>query len=147
MKFLTKALKEKYMEDFNTNVLNSTDLYWGIDNGLRNILIEINKNVKVQTLYSKNFNDVDCASYLMVCIDRGYLNKINKIAKNLTDNSECFDFMVIEPKIFDANSTEKMACNYDKDYFNISVFSFFCESDDSNDHRNFWLFLLENLVK
>lgn len=146
MKFLTKALKEKYMEDFNTNVLTSTDDYWAIDNGIREILIEINKNAKVQTIYSKNNSNFDGVSYLMLSIDRSYLNKIKKLEKKLTQKSKNYKFAVNEPSQFENDVTEKMGCNDDKDYFNVSVFSFFCMSHDLNEHTYFWKFLLENLV-
>lgn len=146
MKFLTKGLKEKYMVDFNEKVLNSTHEYWGLDNGLRVILIDINKNQKIQTLYSKRGTQTECISYLFIAIDRNYLNKINKIGNVLTNMSEVYEFCVNEPTQFLNNADENMACNNDKDYFNISVFCFYCISNNEENHNTFWDYLYENLV-
>ena len=58
-KRLTPALKAYYMQDFNDNVLTCTDEFWKIDDRLKNLLIKINKNKNVQTLFSRRRNDAN----------------------------------------------------------------------------------------
>jgi hypothetical protein len=145
-KYLTPNKKNTYMKDFNTNVLTSNDEYWGLDNGLKDILVCINENPLVQTLYSKNYNDADSISYLMLAIDKKYQKRLNSIIQTLDENLPYFSSEIRQPIRFNNKVTIPMGCNTNIDYFNITVFYLKCESLDIKDHKQFWLFLKNILL-
>ena len=144
-KFLTPKEKIAYMNDFNNFVLKSTDEYWKLDDGLSDILININKNKSIQTLYSKHSVD-DARSYLMLAIDESYLEKLDSVIVKLK-GLYTFDHYCNEPSIFKNDGKQAvMSCNSNKKHFNTSVFVLDLHSDKKADHKLFWKIIKENLV-
>lgn len=158
IKFLTTDTKKKYMDDFNNNVLTCKDSYWGIDSGLKDILININQNKNVQTLYSKKYKGYpsvgthpikgtsENCSYLYVAFSEEITQlKIERI-KQVMDS--CFGdgfFMAVSQKqeidINEFGSCEggnKMSFFLDKSYFNIANICFTFESNNKYAHNYFW---------
>ena len=145
MKFLTSEAKERYMKDFNENVLTCTHKYWGIDLPIRNILIEINKNSEVQTLYSKCGKDIESQSYLFVSVTENFYPKLAGIVELLKSKVGRFSYFVNEPTIH-VNNDVKMGCNRDEEHFNTSVFCFYCTSKKREAHLLFWHYLAEKFA-
>ena len=56
--YLTRELKEYYITDFQKLLSFKDSEFWDIDEGLIDILIQINANTNVQTLYSKRYNQI-----------------------------------------------------------------------------------------
>ncbi len=144
--YLTAEKKIDYMNDFNEHVLKSTAEYWRLDSGLAEILININSNQLVQTLYSKNYNKVQKVSYLMIAIDKDYQKKLDFIVKIMDNTLNGFIYGVEEPTEFENNEVVEMGCNTNINHFNISVFCLWCNSTKIKDHKEFWSFLHKNLV-
>jgi hypothetical protein len=70
--YLNSRLKKKYMDDFMNRVLpfDGTEA-WKLDRGLADILVSINKNSNIQTIYSKKDSFISPGflheSYLEFC--------------------------------------------------------------------------------
>ena len=146
------------MQDFNKNVLTCNIDYWRIDNGLKDILININNNPDVQTLYSKNYDSCKCEScrrnggesYLIVSISRKYEEKMCKIVKQFKKLFKNGGFMFEEYCDFfngGGSKISNMECNKNPQYFNISSFKFQLVTNDEKRQRFFWQFLNNNLSK
>jgi hypothetical protein len=146
MKYLTSELKQKYMEDFNANVLPCTKEYWRIDDGLRDALIKINKNKRVQTLYSKNAKHFYDISYLMLAVTEDYESKVLNLSKKLKRLFHKFSFDIIEPAKFVGDEGINMSCHINEDHFNITVFWFVVSEQNKESNKLFWKYLSDNLV-
>ncbi len=147
MKFLTAELKKKYMEDFNMNVLPCINDYWAIDSGLKEILININKNQNVQTLFSKRgVLRGDEQSYIYFAITKEVNQKL--IQRFASLNKKKYDelfFLINPPTIFESEfeeagydeQTNSLSCLSNKEHFNISVFTLTIFDYDLKKHIGF----------
>lgn len=149
--YLTRNLKEYYMVDFDSNVLTSSDEFWALDNGLKDLLIQINKNIHVQTLYSKKrqFGGMldMLGSYIQIAYTGDVELKIFReiipyflVCYNTKDQSK-FNYMFLPPVVSsDDNLNElDLGCLTDINYFNINSIRFELESDDKEIHDKFWV--------
>lgn len=158
MKFLTPELKNSYMRDFNENVLTCTHSQWKLDEGVKDILIEINKNSNIQTLYSKRnqgapsrgthpkklFKASNWVSYLVLTISeqiplndflpfekhciKKYGNKFILIASR---QAEPISDDLIKLPVY-------MSCTKNKEHWNICNIWISIDSKNVNDHNEFW---------
>lgn len=162
MKYLTPIIKEYYMKDFNENVLMCDDKYWGLDKGLRDILININKNKNVQTIYSMRFYDGklidpmdECGidSALTFIISEIVFSKLAHTVFPLLDNT--FNGLMIrsrdpyfqrkrrpsDPPVNPPpnESALKMGASSDENYFNnATMFTIVLSSHNIKKHDKFW---------
>jgi hypothetical protein len=150
--YLSENLKKKYMTDFNNNVLKYEKEFWKIDNGLLKILIQINKNPYIQTLYSKKYDtknlDSFPTSYLQICYESEIVLKIfkNKILPNfmakynVEDSKFICTFLPPEDNPCYEDNQERfgLACIDDKDYYRIHSIRMNLESYYGNIHNSFW---------
>jgi hypothetical protein len=152
--YLDEDKKSYYMLDFkNLLAYNGSD-FWDIDNDLSNLLININQNKNLQTLYSKRFeikNDsfgVTRKSYLKVAytkaIEEKLYNSLLKIQETFGDEA------ILEAQLPEKENSNTsgvktfgIACIDDIEYFNIHVFKIELESYEIASHEEFWK-LLEN---
>ncbi|MBL7909644.1 MAG: hypothetical protein JNJ41_01150 [Bacteroidia bacterium] len=147
--YLTTTLKDKYMKDFTENVLHGQ--FWPLDEGLPEILTDINKNPKVQTLYSKkcqcvNWGDED--SYFEFCYSQDLeLNIFQSIIPNLiyefnADTKSRLGYLFQHPKLnpnFHADKPKKgIGCIDDVNYFNVNNIKIILHSTDKQTHDDFW---------
>jgi len=100
--YLDKAKKKNYMDYFHA-LLNCKLEFWQLDFGLQDILIHINANEYVQTLYSRKyglngFNGDD--SYLKFCYSQEIELQIFRFilpdlisSYNCRPDSSCFNFL------------------------------------------------------
>lgn len=161
-KYLTPKRKEYYLIDFEENVLKYTGNTWGIDNGIRNILIEINKNSNVQTLYSKKCQfiptNLNFESYLMISYSKNielnlFRDTIQSFDFYFGDNIDCkFTHLFLGPKtnsncLIDGHTILGLGCTDNKDYFDINTIRFKIDSMIPNYHDDFWNKLCDKLSK
>lgn len=153
-KYLTKNKKNVYMDDFK-NLLSLEIDFWKIDNQeLKDILININKNQNIQTLYSKfvdKSNAFDCSSYLTFTYSKKvelnvfrflvpfFVNEYNFNSNRII--SRCnYDFY--QPKInlnYEKKSKKFGAgCVDNIDYFKINHIKISLESSSLKIHNEFW---------
>ncbi len=152
--YLTEKRKKWYMKDFYSLLKVERD-FWKIDNSiLKEILIEINENPNIQTLYSKysdKNNPDDKSSYLTFA----YTKKVELILfrnviphfidfynlKSSSNKSICnYDFFAPKENLnFDINSPKfGIKCTDDKNYFRINHIRLNLESYSSQTHKDFW---------
>lgn len=149
--YLTKNLKKKYLKDFNENVLPCKDDKWKLDEGLKEILIEINKNPYVQTINSSKWNlskkfepkksiveicyAFEAELYIQSNIIPYFMDKYNM------DNT-VFNYSFEPPRDNPISKDDSMPCRidwlFDKDYFQINSIILILESSDLEIHNNFW---------
>jgi len=148
--YLDKAKKKNYMDYFRA-LLNCKLEFWQLDLGLQDILIQINANECLQTLYSKKhgLNDLyDEDSYLKFCYYKEVeLQLFRFILPDLISSYNCrpdtalyYDFSfpkVNENCMEDANKLG-LGCTDDKDYFYINHLAIYLKSPDLEIHNNFW---------
>lgn len=153
MKYLTPELKTYYMKDFNENVLTCTDPYWKLDEGLKEILIAINKFPNIQTLYSKKCNELigeNPISYLILAVHKRQAFKLitvfDKIKTQETNLIITQPNNMYAPDIKQIPNAKHLACLADKDFFNITQFRFDLIVPDLEEHENFWKELTKYLV-
>jgi len=156
--YLDKEKKIKYMDYFQT-LLNCKLEFWQLDNGLQDILIQINANEYVQTLYSKRhgINDsVSEESYLEFCYYKEvelqlfrfvlpyFISKYN----SRPDTILYYDFFLPKENyncVYNNNDLG-LGCTDDKDYFLINHLAVYLESPDLEIHNEFWNDLKEKLT-
>ena len=145
MKYLTPELKAKYMVDFNENVLTCTDEYWGLDNGLKDLLITINSNPNIQTLYSRkcNCNGIDgYDSYLWFLFSKDIdFDRINRFATRCASKHNIFTFEYLDDAgeyIEPSYKIPNMGCVYDKSYLQNGIHIFYMQSKNIKKHNMFW---------
>jgi hypothetical protein len=159
--YLNKSKKKYYMDDFHV-LLNCELEFWKLDAGIKEILIQINSNENIQTLYSKkhglnNFHDDD--SYLRFCYKREIeLQLFRFLLPDLILKFNCrpdtciyYDFSFPKENINCNDDTHKLGlgCTDDKDYFQINHLSICLNSKDIEIHDEFWMDLkikLSNLL-
>ncbi len=149
---LTPQLKAYYMKDFTENVL-ACDNDWKLDQDLADLLVEINRNSNVQTLYSKRYNQqkrfADDESYIMFAYTEQVEQKLFKrIIPEITSKhcfSEGFDetacYYTFTYPVSESENLESgigLGCTNDKDYFNISRIRIYLISHDIEKHKEFW---------
>lgn len=138
------------MKDF-CNLLNCKMEFWMLDEKLKDVLVNINTNEYIQTLYSKrynlnNFNGNE--SYLKFC----YYKKLELqlfrfvlpdlvVSFNLKpDTILIYDFSFPNENLNYTENSDNLGlgCTDDKDYFNINHISIFLKSPDLDVHNDFW---------
>ena len=139
------------MDDFNENVLTCTDIFWALTADIKPILININHNNCIQTLYSHKENCTDFLakpSYLVIAFSKDVeliiLRKIIPyfLARFNTDTKSNFNYhynypkLTNDDKIKDGNSD--LAARIDKEYFNINNIRFELTSNQKEIHDKFW---------
>lgn len=154
--FLTEESKKEYMKDFNQNVLTCDDEFWDLDEGLKELLIEINKNPNIQTLYSKRYNRAkttfDYKSYIRFTYTEEVEEKLLKhiiptwlmMYSNFrsSSNDTCiyrFDEPHENTNARDgAPSKFNLACLNNNQYFNVNTIDIQMNSYDFKCHDRFW---------
>jgi hypothetical protein len=141
MIYLTKEIKEYYMNDFTNNVVNCSDEFWDLDEGLLEICTDINKNDNVQTLYSRRClknNDENEASFLWLMIsEQADVDKINTFIRTCKREHKKFQFdykhitAELDPDI-------KMGAMQDINYFQYGVVVVRIDSNKLKEHNLFW---------
>ncbi len=146
---ITKEKKQEYMKDFNEKVLTCTDKYWAIDAGLKEILIKINSNPNVQTLFSRRYFKgkkwdlhFKHTSYLAYTIVDGVnLEKILELPQYLSNKfGQKFRCISSEGESFFSNSSGKiqMGCLDNSEYFNVAHNMLLFKSKLESEHDIFW---------
>jgi ribosomal protein L33 len=152
--YLTEELKKWYMDDFQ-NLLKIDKEFWEIDNAdLKSILIKINQNESIQTIYSKyknNSNFIDKLSYLKFCYTENIELKlfreiipffITKYNGEFEYSPSVCDYDFFLPKTnanFNENSSiHGMNCIDSNDYFKVNHISLNLETEKIDLHKEFW---------
>jgi hypothetical protein len=155
--YLTEQLKSYYMNDFNE--LSKLDAeFWSINNELKNILININHNESIQTLYSKipDFSKPSLCSesYLEIAyVKEIELQLFRTIIPQFlilfnTDEYQKFSYSFFFPRSnanHTGNNRFNIGCITNKNYFNINTIKFELVADENSIHNNFWKKLEMNL--
>ncbi len=150
-KKLTPELKQYYMQDFNDNVLTCTDNFWKIDDRLKDLLIKINKNKNVQTLYSRrrnDANDTNVGSFLWIHIAPSVSDdKVNKFIRECKANIAMFAINYCEYKhlVQNLDMSVKMNCINDKQYYKNGAIIIEMISPEQVDHDKFWSIIEKHL--
>lgn len=155
--YLDKAKKKNYMDYFRV-LLNCKLEFWQLDFGLQDILIQINANEYVQTLYSKKhgLNDLyDEDSYLKFCYYKEVeLQLFRFILPDLILSYNCrpdtalyydFSFPKVNDNCMDDANKLGLGCTDDKDYFSINHLAIYLKSPDLEIHNKFWKDLEDKL--
>lgn len=148
--YLTPELKSYYMSDFNSNVLNQTNEFWGLDNGVKDHLIKINSNPHMQTLYSRKRQFKEWIEMFGSYIEFTYTKDVElKIFREIipfflanynTKDKSKFSYLYIPPRP-NPNKDESslsLGCLNDKNYFNVNHLKFEMDSNDRQTHNKFW---------
>lgn len=154
--YLDSFLKEKYQLDFTNNVVECDNDFWKLDSDLGEILIKINQNNHVQTLYSKKCNGRNSdLSYLQICYSkvielhllRSVIPRLTEI--NLRDNAAFyyeFSFPTDNVNYRENSESINMGCICDKDYFKINHLRLYLKSKYKSEHDSFWKELTDQLI-
>ena len=150
--YLTKQKKSYYSKDFES-LLHCKDSEWGVDMQIKEILISINKNESIQTIYSKlnkfelNMIDNDL-SYLEFCYSENIELELFRntipffISKyNVDCEAQCYYlFNKPEKNINYIENAEKtgLGCLDDINYFNINNIGIYLRSKNKKIHTHFW---------
>ena len=159
--YLTEEVKLRYMNDFINNVLSfNRNETWKLDEGLSDILSEINKNQYIQTLYSKKclsaVHGNESLSYLKFC----YSQQIELKLFREVIPSIFYDLDVYEgtkfyydfndphenPNYSKGSTPVGLGCLDDENYFHINTLSFNLESYSSEAHEIFWNVIRKRLT-
>ena len=148
-RYLDAELKDYYMQDFQKLLLYEGN-FWKLDKGTKDILIAINKQQWIQTLYSQKCNPNDpCKSYLVFAYTKNsepyiksvlpkFIDKFNALIPSFTyyffPPQENFNFKE------DRTDDSKPACVRDKNYFKINHIQLTLDLIGSaeNIHDDFW---------
>ena len=156
--YLTKERKQYYLDEFNANILPSTHKYWKLDDGIKDIILNINKNENIQTLLSKrtpnkriikNVYVDDGISYLhfaytekvKICL----LTEIQSFFISSYNNEKCnclYEYKkpkLLEPFESVSKADSKFKCITDKNYTNINSILIYLFSNNIETHNLFWL--------
>jgi hypothetical protein len=149
--FLSPDLKKYYMDDFTKNVLTCTDEFWGISNDIKDILIKVNENQKVQSIYShkQTFNDWGMKpSYIDIAFTQDIeLTIFRDIIPYFqacynTDDHNKFNYYYSYPKsdedVKEKNGTNDLASRTDKDYWKINNIRFELTTNSKDVDDKFW---------
>jgi hypothetical protein len=152
--YLSNNLKKKYMHDFLENVLHyNKDNIWKLDAGLDEILISVNRNPNIQSLYSRkdSFSQADFLheSYIELCYSR-YLELllfrevIPSFNYDFIKDSQSlfyyqFNYPRQNPNYSPGSETAGMGCIDDENYFQINTIRLILESPIKSIHEKFWI--------
>lgn len=157
--YLNSELKSKYMDDFENKVLKVTHDSWKLSDNIREHLIKINENQKIQTLYSKypeGKHEMDLnESYLKFAYSQDVELEILRyflpmlVGKYNKKYRSIFNFIFNEPKdnpnYNGEESVVDIACLNDKDYLRLNHIRIVLNSSDKNIHDEFWEFVAGKL--
>jgi hypothetical protein len=155
--YLSKKSKLKYQIAFEELLSYNDSDFWDLDEGLQEILIGINKNENIQTLYSKkcsNFNQfgADHISYLQLAYSKNVefllynaLENIQTIMKTRGLKSTILKEGPADNPNGGPNSEITLACSKDPDYFRINSFTIEIEGGNFSDHVEFFQLLNQKL--
>jgi hypothetical protein len=147
------------MTDFNNHVLKyNKPGSWKLDDGLAEILTEINKNEYIQTLYSKKPDickpGLVNESYLKICYDK----KIElKLFREIIPDFKCsfndpysefyytFSLPKLNPNYIASEEPLGLDCTDDKYFFNINTIQLTIKSENLNIHAKFWIKIKNSL--
>jgi len=149
--YLTKEIKEYYMNDFTKNVVNCSDKYWGLDKGLLKICTDINKNNNVQTVYSRRYSGGKYRqnSYLWILISESVLEEtIDKFYYDCKTKLKSIGIECYEPPEPIINNREDITnlCLTDPNYLQHGFISITLYSNKLKDHKFFWEKIHEHLI-
>lgn len=159
--YLTKRLKQRYMNDFINNVLQFEKPAWRLDQGLDEILISVNNNPLIQSVYSRkdSFTEVEYLheSYVELCYSRIIELKIfREIIPSfnydfIKEPNSVFYYQFSYPRQnpnYKADSEPVgLGCIDDEDYFKINTIRLTLESPIKTIHEKFWLRINEVFSK
>lgn len=159
--YLTKTRKKRYMDDFVNKVLPFNALkFWALDEGLPEILSNINSNNNIQTLYSKrpSFDKTgrQNLSYLEFCYRKEIeLSLFRDIIPSLfldidLNPEDRLYYLYHFPGTHSYCSSETsigLGCIDDKKYFFINSIKINLESEIQSAHNHFWLNLEKKLSR
>jgi hypothetical protein len=152
--YLTKDLKNKYMHDFMENVLHfNKESMWKLDEGLDEILVSINSNPNIQSLYSRkdSFSQVDFLheSYIELCYSRYvelmlFREVIPSFNYDFIKDSQClfyyqFNYPRHNPNYSPGSQPAGLGCIDDENYFQINTLRLTLESPIKSIHEKFWI--------
>ncbi len=149
--YLTPELKSYYINDFNSVITLSTD-FWGIDNGLKDVLININKSSAIQTLYSKKHDfhktSFEYESYLIIAYKKEVELELFRfvipeflILFNTNEYqkfSYSFELPVLNSNYRNGESHFNIGCINNEKYFFVNNIKFELISDNEIIHNTFW---------
>lgn len=163
--YLDEKLKTIYMNDFNNNVLKCPMDSWKLDKGTEEVMIELNQNPKIQTLYSKRYsNDPECwstdsESYIKFAYSEDIEMKLLKefipntiIIFNdpLLSSSNCyhrFSYPRDNPNYREREEDKfKMLCLTGEDYFRVNHIGIYLHCNEVDLHDKFWNYLKKELA-
>jgi hypothetical protein len=151
--YLDKESKAYYMTDFNQNVLGCSDDSWKLDEGLEPMLKTINRNAKVQTLYSQKHypgkRDNTDENYIRFAFAQELEEKLLKdVVPRITSNYSlhlvncvCSYQYIKASERFNHKKdhvTSSMGCRADKDYFRVNTIKISMTSYDYDRILKFW---------
>ena len=157
--YLSSKLKEYYLQAFS-EVKNSDNEFWDLDNGIVDYLNSINKNENIQTLYSKYGNHLggfNPESYLVFAYSKKVeLKLFREIIPNLifnynTRHESICRYSFNEPRMREDKNDKggilKLKCVNDPQYFNINNIRITLEDGNNKIHDRFWQDLNDALSK
>jgi hypothetical protein len=161
--YLTKKRKEYYLDDFN-KLIKTDNPTWKIDSEeLKEILININSNEFIQTLYSKQLGSKeeidDDESYLEFTFAKKIELKIfRKVISYFIEfyNQDSTNFQSISfydyslpkdnPNYFKDSNKIGLKCTDDNNYFKINHLRITLKSSYPKIHKDFWSDLNNKLI-
>jgi hypothetical protein len=150
--YLDDRLKKKYMDDFISRVIPfDGSEAWKLDYGLADILLSVNKNSNIQSLYSKNDSFANPGflheSYLEFCYTPEVELKLFREvipAFNYDFNKEFnslfyyqFSYRRENPNLKE-KGLSGLGCVDDENYFMVNTIRLSLESPIKLNHENFW---------
>ena len=158
--YLTKELKEYYLDDFVRNLIPCANPSWKLDGNLLSSLKKINVNPNIQTLYSKRSsftNPIDNSSYLEftyfreveLVIFREIFPPFVTIFNDGSYGTKCIYAFnpPMDNSVFSetTDSSCLIGCRVNPDYFRVNHVKITLEANDPNLHEKFWKRLEEEL--
>lgn len=149
--YLTKELKKYYTNDFESLLSFKCSEFWDIDDGLVDILKQINLITEVQTLYSKRYKPnqeyltTQTDSYLEITFTREFepelISRLSKLKAEFTCNNAVLTFSVQNP-LNNVNvkpeSKILLGCTTNPNYFMIRHIKIELDSENLECHDIFW---------
>jgi len=149
--YLTEESKKYYRNDFMENVISETNQFWKLNETLKTHIIELNKCLKIQPLYSKFPENDNSKSNYESYFKFAYNEEIElflfrKVLPyfiseyNIPFESK-FYYLFFEPTHnanFKKQSNFKMGCIVNPDYFRINHLHLVYENHNHDKHIEFW---------
>lgn len=149
-RYLNIRRKRIYMNDFRILLKCEID-FWRLDQGLKDILTNINSNEYIQTIYSKrhNLNNfTDQVSYLKFCYYKEVeLYLFRFILPDFVYTYNCkpntflyyaFSLPSKNDNFIGHSNKLGLGCTDNKDYLNINHLVIYMDSPDLDTHNTFW---------